>query len=128
MLKGTAGMEEWSADSAVSGRIDVVDPFSFQLARQREYIRERGPSDDRAVVGQTFLRDANLFHGNRYAPTATRTRKRRLFIRSSPSNVSLARVKLQGLSKAYDGAPPVTELDLEVQNKEFVVLLGPSGC
>jgi len=40
----------------------------------------------------------------------------------------LARVKLQGLSKAYDGAPAVTELDLEVQDKEFVVLLGPSGC
>jgi len=40
----------------------------------------------------------------------------------------LSRVKLKGLSKAYDGAPAVTGLDLEVQDKEFVVLLGPSGC
>src|SRR5207244_1378993 len=60
--------------------------------------------------------------------TATRTRKRRLFIRSSPSNVSLARVKLRGLTKSYDGALAVKGLDLEVKDKEFVVLLGPSGC
>src|SRR5437899_9636253 len=54
--------------------------------------------------------------------------KRRLFIRSSPSNVSLARVKLQGLSKSYDGAVAVRGLDLEIRDREFVVLLGPSGC
>src|SRR5256885_7991397 len=53
--------------------------------------------------------------------------KRRLFIRSSPSNVSLARVKLQGLSKSYDGAVAVKGLDLEIRDREFVVLLGPSG-
>src|SRR5207244_7716518 len=39
-----------------------------------------------------------------------------------------ARAKLPWLSKSYDGAPAVTELDLEVKDKEFVVLLGPSGC
>src|SRR5437899_10828177 len=54
--------------------------------------------------------------------------KRRLFIRSSPSDVSLARVKLQGLSKSYDGAVAVKGLDLEIRDREFVVLLGPSGC
>src|SRR5439155_1656899 len=54
--------------------------------------------------------------------------KRRLFIRSSPSNVTLARVMLKGLTKAYDGALAVDQLNLEVKDKEFVVLLGPSGC
>src|SRR5207245_9065448 len=53
---------------AISGGIDVGDTLSFQLARQREDLRERGPPDDRAVLGQTFLRDANFFHGNPYAP------------------------------------------------------------
>ncbi len=40
----------------------------------------------------------------------------------------MARVKLQRLSKAYDGTLAVKSLDLEVRDKEFVVLLGPSGC
>jgi multiple sugar transport system ATP-binding protein len=40
----------------------------------------------------------------------------------------LARVKLRGLTKAYDGVLAVKGLDLEVKDKEFVVLLGPSGC
>jgi len=40
----------------------------------------------------------------------------------------LARVKIKGLTKAYDGVLAVKGLDLEVKDKEFVVLLGPSGC
>ena len=40
----------------------------------------------------------------------------------------MARVKLQGLSKSYDGAVAVKGLDLEIRDREFVVLLGPSGC
>ncbi|TLZ81979.1 MAG: ABC transporter ATP-binding protein, partial [Methanobacteriota archaeon] len=40
----------------------------------------------------------------------------------------MARVKLRGLTKAYDGVLAVKGLDLEVKDKEFVVLLGPSGC
>jgi len=40
----------------------------------------------------------------------------------------LARVELRGLAKAYDDVPAVIDLNLEVNDKEFVVLLGPSGC
>src|SRR6266699_733070 len=60
--------------------------------------------------------------------TAPAVGRRRLFIRSSPSELSLARVELRGLAKAYDDVPAVTDLSLEVNDKEFVVLLGPSGC
>src|SRR3989475_1838275 len=35
---------------------------------------------------------------------------------------------LKGLTKAYDGALAVDRLNLEVNDREFVVLLGPSGC
>ena len=40
----------------------------------------------------------------------------------------MARVELRGLAKSYDDAPAVTDLNLEINDKEFVVLLGPSGC
>src|SRR6266536_3293037 len=62
------------------------------------------------------------------ARTATAGGRRRLFIRSSPSELALARVELRGLAKAYDDVPAVIDLNLEVNDKEFVVLLGPSGC
>jgi len=62
------------------------------------------------------------------ARTATAGARRRLFIRSSPSELALARVELRGLAKAYDDVPAVIDLNLEVNDKEFVVLLGPSGC
>src|SRR6266536_1333426 len=62
------------------------------------------------------------------ARTATAGGRRRLFIRSTPSELALARVELRGLAKAYDDVPAVIDLNLEVNDKEFVVLLGPSGC
>ena len=38
-------------------------------------------------------------------------------------------VKYNGVSKQYDdGFVAVNELDLEVKDGEFLVLLGPSGC
>ena len=37
-------------------------------------------------------------------------------------------VSLQGLIKAYGAVQVVHGIDLEVQEKEFVVLVGPSGC
>ena len=40
----------------------------------------------------------------------------------------MARVKIRGLTKAYDGTLAVKGLHLEIHDKEFVVLLGPSGC
>jgi multiple sugar transport system ATP-binding protein len=41
----------------------------------------------------------------------------------------LASVQLEGIKKVYDGGVvAVHEMDLEVNDKEFVVLVGPSGC
>ncbi|OUD08414.1 ABC transporter [Marivivens niveibacter] len=37
-------------------------------------------------------------------------------------------VNLEGITKAYGGFQVVHGIDLEVQEKEFVVLVGPSGC
>jgi multiple sugar transport system ATP-binding protein len=41
----------------------------------------------------------------------------------------VASVKLQGIKKVYEGGVvAVHEMDLDVNDKEFVVLVGPSGC
>ena len=41
----------------------------------------------------------------------------------------MAEVKLVNVSKSYDGkSMVVNNINLDVQNKEFVVLVGPSGC
>lgn len=41
----------------------------------------------------------------------------------------MAEVKLVNVSKSYDGkSKVVTDINLDVQDKEFVVLVGPSGC
>ncbi len=58
-----------------------------------------------------------------------------IFIDSSPEHSSeskgeiMASVKLINVSKVYDGKNRVVhEVDLEINDKEFVVLVGPSGC
>ena len=38
----------------------------------------------------------------------------------------MARVEIRGLHKEFEGTVAVENLDLEVKDKEFVVLLGPS--
>jgi len=41
----------------------------------------------------------------------------------------MAKIACRGLTKRYDGGPPVLHpLDMEIRDSEFVVLLGPSGC
>ena len=41
----------------------------------------------------------------------------------------MATVSLKGIKKVYDNqVTAVHDFDLEIQNKEFVVLVGPSGC
>ena len=37
-------------------------------------------------------------------------------------------VRLEGIVKKYGAVQVVHGIDLEVQEKEFVVLVGPSGC
>ncbi len=40
----------------------------------------------------------------------------------------MAKVKLEGLTKKFDSVPAVSNLNLEVDDGEFLVLTGPSGC
>jgi len=40
----------------------------------------------------------------------------------------MAEVKLRQVFKSYDETPAVRGIDLDIQDKEFVVLVGPSGC
>ena len=42
----------------------------------------------------------------------------------------MAKVLLKGLQKIYDGNPEPTvhDVNLEIEDKEFIVLVGPSGC
>ena len=40
----------------------------------------------------------------------------------------MAKVRLEHITKAYKGAPVVEDVNLEVTEGEFLVLLGPSGC
>ena len=37
-------------------------------------------------------------------------------------------IRLNGISKAFDGEPVLDNLSLEIHDKEFITLLGPSGC
>ena len=37
-------------------------------------------------------------------------------------------IRLNGISKAYDGEPVLDDMSLEIRDKEFITLLGPSGC
>jgi ABC-type sugar transport system ATPase subunit len=40
----------------------------------------------------------------------------------------MASVSLAGVSKSYGSVPVVHEIDLDIRDGEFVVLVGPSGC
>ena len=40
----------------------------------------------------------------------------------------MAKVRLEHITKAFKGAPVVEDVNLEVREGEFLVLLGPSGC
>src|SRR5208282_3671949 len=40
----------------------------------------------------------------------------------------MARVAMRGLNKKYDEVPAVIDVNLEIRDQEFVVLVGPSGC
>ncbi len=37
-------------------------------------------------------------------------------------------IRLNGISKSYDGETVLDNMDLEIHDKEFITLLGPSGC
>src|SRR5512132_2187853 len=41
----------------------------------------------------------------------------------------MATITFEGVAKVYaDGTEAVTDLDLEIRDGEFMVLVGPSGC
>ena len=41
----------------------------------------------------------------------------------------MAKVSLQHIYKIYDGGVvAVTDFNLEIEDKEFIILVGPSGC
>src|ERR1700689_2717725 len=40
----------------------------------------------------------------------------------------MARVAMRGLNKNYDGGRAVIDVNLDIRDQEFVVLVGPSGC
>jgi len=40
----------------------------------------------------------------------------------------MSRVALDGVTKRFDGVVAVDDLTLEIEDREFLVLLGPSGC
>ncbi|MCK5597105.1 MAG: ATP-binding cassette domain-containing protein, partial [Candidatus Eisenbacteria sp.] len=41
----------------------------------------------------------------------------------------MASVSMRGVTKVFDGkVVAVNDVSLEVENREFVVLVGPSGC
>src|SRR5208282_3074461 len=40
----------------------------------------------------------------------------------------MARVMMRGLNKKYDEVHAVIDVNLEIHDQEFVVLVGPSGC
>src|SRR2546425_13231370 len=40
----------------------------------------------------------------------------------------MAKVLLKNLNKHYDGTHAVKDVNLEIHDHEFVVLVGPSGC
>ena len=43
--------------------------------------------------------------------------------------VSMANVSLRHVYKIYDGGvTAVTDFNLEIEDKEFIILVGPSGC
>src|ERR687887_807711 len=49
--------------------------------------------------------------------------------RRASTGVALAGVRFEDVAKVYgDGTRAVTDLDLDIADGEFVVLVGPSGC
>src|SRR2546425_4295330 len=120
-------MKEFRDPAAVRRRVHVRDPLPFDPTREGQDLRERRTADDRSVVRQPFLRDVHFLQ-RIPAPKPRGEESEDCLSVLPPSNLSLARVELRGLSKAYDDAPAVQGLNLEMKDKEFVVLLGPSGC
>ena len=87
------------------------EPGCHLDAREAEHERER----DRECPALSSVR----VHGHTVAP-----RKQGVYDRRS-----VAGVTFQGVSKVYpDGTRAVNDLNLGIQDGEFMVLVGPSGC
>ena len=40
----------------------------------------------------------------------------------------MAQVRLQNITKQFDGVTAVEDINLDIADREFMILLGPSGC
>ncbi len=40
----------------------------------------------------------------------------------------MARMELRGVRKSYEGLEVLRDIDLDISDGEFIVLVGPSGC
>ena len=52
-------------------------------------------------------------------------------VRHAPVDPGAARVngiRFENVWKLFDGNPVVTDLNLDIREGEFIVLVGPSGC
>ncbi len=47
---------------------------------------------------------------------------------ADPSPVAAQAVRVEGLTRSFDGRPVIDKLQLDVRQGEFVALLGRSGC
>src|SRR5262245_61076243 len=49
-------------------------------------------------------------------------------VEDAGDGLPVAQVTLEHVDKSYDKTTVITNLSLDIQDKEFIVLVGPSGC
>jgi ABC-type sugar transport system ATPase subunit len=51
-----------------------------------------------------------------------------MFASAADNEISMAHVLLEGISKNFGTVAVIEHLDLRIEDREFLVLVGPSGC
>src|SRR5690606_6794752 len=66
---------------------------------------------------------------HRVRPDLPTSNRRRTDLRRSEGMTAVAEIVLDKVTKEYpDGARAVSDVDLEIADGEFIILVGPSGC